>query len=147
MPARSHGLSHTKTHRAWGLMKNRCSNVRDRYYSDYGGRGIKVCERWLKFENFLADMGLSPAGTSIDRIDNNRGYEPGNCRWATAVEQARNKRTTRFATLDGQTLPITEWCERIGIKYWTVMCRINMRGWSVEEALTTPLLRPQKRCG
>ena len=84
----------TGTYRSWCDMIQRCTNPRRDNYERYGGRGITVCERWMTFANFLADMGERPDGTSIDRIDNYRGYEPGNCRWATAIEQAQNKRAS-----------------------------------------------------
>jgi hypothetical protein len=80
------------THRSWRAMVNRVTRPSHRFYKDYGGRGIAVCERWLDFENFLADMGERPKGLSLDRIDNDGNYEPGNCRWTDAKTQANNKR-------------------------------------------------------
>lgn len=92
----THGMTGTSTHNAWRSLKSRCENPNSDDYAEYGGRGIKVCERWQSFGNFLADMGVRPLGTSIDRVDVNGNYEPGNCRWATATEQSRNRRSCRL---------------------------------------------------
>lgn len=98
-------------------MRERCESPKARYYHRYGGRGISVCERWLKFENFLADMGERPPRMSLDRFPNNDGnYEPGNCRWATNLQQHRNKSSNRLISHEGETLTVTEWAERFGIQ-------------------------------
>jgi hypothetical protein len=90
----------TYTKSSFDHMHYRCSDKKSPSYPRYGGRGIQVCERWSSLENFIADMGLRPQGAQIDRIDNERGYEPGNCRWASASEQARNKRNNKLTELD-----------------------------------------------
>lgn len=102
----THGLSNSPEHRIWSGIKRRCLNTNAAEYPRYGGRGIMVCERWLEsFENFYADMGPRPPGTSIDRINNDGNYEPGNCRWATAAEQAHNRRRSTTRHVDD----LNEW--------------------------------------
>ena len=133
--AKTHGLSESETYRTWCHIKDRCNNPNDKRYADYGGRGITVCERWRTFENFIEDMGVRPAATSIDRIDNNKGYSPGNCRWATRVEQARNVRTNVLLCIDGVTATIAEWNEKQStVSYEAIRARLK-RGWSDKEAV------------
>src|ERR1043166_5399491 len=106
----THGLSKTSEYRIWGLMLHRCRNPRDARYKSYGGRGITVCERWWKFENFIADMGPRPSlSHSLDRYPDNDGpYSPENCRWATPEQQARNKGNSTSLTVGGRTATIAE---------------------------------------
>ena len=136
----THGESNkTPEYQCWINTKRRCTNPNARGFQDYGGRGIRVCERWSGengFQHFLADMGRKPSKShSIDRIDVNGNYCPENCRWATAKEQARNRTTTRLITHNGQTKCVTEWADELGIGYETLRVRLK-RGWSVERALS-----------
>ena len=94
-------------------MKRRCNNASQPCFRHYGGRGIRVCERWQRFENFLADVGERPDGMSIDRIDVDGDYEPGNCKWATRAEQSRNKRGTKLYTYNGKTMCMADWIKEI----------------------------------
>lgn len=136
----SHGMNGTPTYRSWQAMLTRCTNSNRAQFKDYGGRGIKVCERWLKFENFLADMGERPDGTTLDRFPNKDGdYEPGNCRWASRVEQNRNTRSNLQLTFCGKTQLAAQWADELGIKRYTLYARLNHYGWTVERALTTPV--------
>ena len=100
----------SKTYGVWQNMKNRCNNPNDKFFNDYGGRGIRVCKRWLKFENFLADMSEKPEGLSLDRIDNDGNYCKSNCRWTTIKIQQRNTRHNILFTIDGVTKCLSEWC-------------------------------------
>lgn len=133
---RTHGRAHTRTYAIWSGMITRCSNPARREYKWYGGRGIEVCKRWTKFQNFLDDMGEVPAGFSIDRINPNGPYSKDNCRWATATEQAANKSQTIYMTLLGETKPMAAWAKDLGIPYGTLKSRRRL-GWSDERALTT----------
>lgn len=121
----THGKSRSRVHNAWLGMKQRCENANHRFYSYYGGRGITVCERWQDFENFLADMGEPGEGETLDRVDNNRGYEPGNCRWASRREQMNNRRVNRTITWKGVTATVAEWSALTGIHYNTIAKRLD----------------------
>jgi hypothetical protein len=134
---RGHGMSSTRAYKIWAAMIRRCNGEMPNAAHKYQGRGIRVCERWLIFENFHEDMGQPPTGHSIDRIDNDRGYEPGNCRWATQTTQQRNRTNNHRLTLNGETKTLVEWSESQGIHPMTLRNRI-VSGWPVERALLTP---------
>ncbi len=121
----------------WMQMLARCRNQNSPAYVRYGGSGISVCERWKKFQNFFDDMGDPAPHLTIDRIDNDGNYEPGNCRWATRAEQRRNQRNVVRLTFQGKTQSLREWAQEIGISIGLLSCRLKL-GWSVEEALTKP---------
>lgn len=112
--SKNHGYSQTGIYRTWSQMKTRCLCPTTPAYQKYGGRGIMICDRWLKFENFLADMGPRPAGTTLDRIDNNGNYEPGNCRWATKSQQQNNTRRNVYITMNGRTQTLKMWLRELG---------------------------------
>lgn len=138
-PAVWHDANGKKTgaYLSWEAMVARCTNPAHTYFKNYGGRGIRICHRWLeRFENFLADMGERPSGTTLDRIDCNGDYEPINCRWATRSEQARNRRETVLIHAFGESLPIWEWAKRVRIHANLIRLRIRERGWDPERALT-----------
>lgn len=130
----SSGGGFSLTYRTWGNMLQRCLNKNNPAYHNYGGRGIKICNRWLRFENFLEDMGERQKGMTIERIDNNGNYEPGNCRWATRKEQCNNKRNNHFLTFNGKTKTVVQWSEIYNIKSHTISKRIKY-GWTVEKSL------------
>lgn len=131
-------------------MKSRCQNPNMANYADYGGRGIRVCNRWSRsFAHFLEDMGPKPKSAntgklrefSIERVDNEKGYGPGNCRWSTFTEQARNRRSNNLLTHDGRTQTLTEWALEVGMSKVTLRWRVR-RGWLAEDALKPPSPRP-----
>jgi hypothetical protein len=119
-------------------MHGRCNSPGNTGFARYGGAGIKICARWRKFENFYADMGERPEGKTLDRIDGSKGYEPGNCRWATRAEQANNTRTNRRLSFQGRTQTLTQWAVELGVRAPSLQARLH-RGWSAERALTTPM--------
>ena len=122
------------TYNSWSGMVARCTNPNHTTYRLYGGRGVRVCERWLNFANFLEDMGDKPSGTSLDRIDTNGNYEHSNCRWTDAKEQARNKRNNHILTIDGASKTVAEWSELLGIPASTISYRL-VHGASDKKAL------------
>ncbi len=132
-----HGKSDTRAHSIWTGMMSRCNNQNATGYARYGGRGITVCERWKKFISFLEDMGDPPAGYTLDRVDNDKGYYKENCRWATPIEQNNNTRSNRYITAFGETKTIAEWARERGMKYITLHRRIHWSKWSAEKAITT----------
>lgn len=139
----THG--HTKNNKwsgvyqSWSNMITRCTNSSSNEYKNYGGRGITVCQRWLKFENFLKDMGERPRGHQIDRINNDKGYYLKNCRWTTPKQQARNRRTNRLITFNGKTKCLANWAEDFNISQSRLRQRLYRDNWSMKRALTTPV--------
>ena len=130
----THGMSRTRTYKIWCGMVARTTKRSDKTHL-YFDKGVRTCDRWLSFENFYADMGDAPDGMSIDRINNNKGYEPGNCRWATNIEQNNNTSRNRLITARGESMTIAMWARKVGIKPNTI-CYCLRRGWAPEDAVT-----------
>ena len=142
---RRHGASRTQEYFVWKGMHARCRLPSNPQFKNYGARGITVCKRWDQFENFLADMGPRPGrGYSIERQDNNRGYGPDNCVWATAVVQGNNRRGNRLLTLRGVTKTLMVWSRELQMGRHAIERRLS-RGWSVEDALSLPLRSKNRR--
>ena len=144
-----HGMSNSPEYSCWKSIRRRCDKPDSEYYKDYGERGITVCSRWYEFESFYADMGNKPAPHategiySIERIDNNKGYSPSNCKWATNFEQQRNKRSNVNLTAFGVTKCLNDWAKDSGLHKDTIRWRIR-HGWSIASSVSTPS-RQQKR--
>lgn len=138
---KTHGLKYTREYGIWCNIKKRCYNKKSKAYYNYGGRGIKMCDRWLdKFENFFEDMGNCIINNgSIERIANNLGYFKENCRWATMLEQNNNKRNNIKLTYNSKTMTILEWSKLLGISKGLIAGRYH-RGWSIDRILNTPKL-------
>jgi hypothetical protein len=143
-----HGVTHGESdscswrasaeYRTWVKMHGRCRHKTDKRYEQYGGRGIRVCERWATYEAFLADVGRRPSAKhSLDRINVNGHYEPGNVRWATQIEQQRNRTNNRHITFRGRTQTLSAWVEELELVRTRVWARLSM-GWDVERAFTAP---------
>lgn len=137
-----HGQSKHPLHNVWDKMKSRCNNKKNNEYCNYGGRGIKVCDEWNNdfyvFYRWATENGYQK-GLTIDRIDNNKGYCPTNCRWATAKEQANNRRSNVLIMYKGKTQNLLKWSEEKNIPYEVLRARIKNYGWTIERALETPV--------
>jgi hypothetical protein len=135
-----HGRHKEPEYRSWVAAKARCFNPKNQAYADYGGRGIKVCEEWRNnFIAFYREMGPCPEGMSLDRIDNNRGYEPGNCRWASKFYQVRNTRSTKMLTFNSKTQVVSDWSRELNIPVTTILGRLK-RGLPIEHVLKPRLI-------
>lgn len=131
----THNHSRSRTYRSWQAMHNRCYNRKYSDYHNYGGRGIAVCPRWDKFENFLEDMGERPKGLDLDRTDNSGNYCKENCRWVTKAENNRNKRTNVLLAEGGKALCLVDFAKAHSISYEAFRTRFRRRGWSLEASL------------
>ena len=135
---KKHNLTRTRLYRIWRDMRSRCNNPKTRGYNRYGGRGIAVCNEWLDFENFnkwAINNGYND-NLTIDRIDNNKNYEPSNCRWATMEEQSQNTSKVINITYNNETHSLSKWARIIGISRHTLYARYK-NGWGIEKMLTT----------
>lgn len=124
----------TREYRTWALMKSRCLDKNNKKYKNYGARGIKVCEKWLSFENFLEDMGIKPKNLTLERINVNGNYEPSNCKWATHKEQANNKTNNVYLTYKNKTMNLSQWADFLNISYSVIRTRKH-RNYSIEKIL------------
>jgi len=133
----THGESKTAEYDVWTGIKNRCANENEPAFKNYGGRGIRVCVRWLdSFENFLLDVGRRPSAMhTLERVNNDGNYEPGNVRWATRTEQSRNRRSNKMLTFGSETMCLAAWAERVGLSSDCIAERLRL-GWSIDQALT-----------
>lgn len=124
----------SREYRIWANMKSRCQNKRSADYSRYGGRGIKVCDRWQDFEKFFSDMGRCPPGLTLERKNNSLGYNPANCEWAPQAKQQRNRRDTRLITYKEKTMCLTDWADFLGISRSTLQWRLN-HGHTIHDSI------------
>lgn len=141
-----HTHIHTRIYKIWSNMLSRCNNPNVPAYKNYGGRGIKVCDEWKQFPNFLKwsmDTGYDDTLT-IDRIDNDKGYCPNNCRWVTSITQGNNKRNNRIIEYNGQVLTLSEWARKLGVPYKSLAARIERR-WNIKDAFEKPYRKSSKQ--
>jgi len=134
----THGKSKYPVYNVWINMKARCLNSENPSFKNYGGRGIKICDRWMKFENFLSDMGEPLGQLEIDRIDNDGGYSKDNCKWSTIKQQSENRRSNRRFIFNGELKTISQLSEQSGINYFKLRARLLRLNWDLNKALTKP---------
>lgn len=137
--------SGTPTYYSWRSMRSRCLYPANPSWKHYGGRGITVCDRWLDYDDFIEDMGERPEGYTLERIDNNSGYSPENCRWATVRDQLNNQRRNRIVEYKGKRQTVGQWASELGIKFDTLWRRLSRM--PVEKALTPESLMPKWQHG
>lgn len=130
------GMSRTKIYKIWDGMIQRCTNIKNPRWEDYGGRGIKVCKRWHKVENFLEDMGERPKNKELDRENNNKGYNKKNCRWVSKPTNMNNRRNTIHITWKEKSRTLAQWARHLDIKYIVLWKRLYMYKWSIKKAFT-----------
>ncbi len=137
----THGMSHTKEHDTWCDIKKRCGNPNNSHYESYGGRGIKVCDRWREsFENFYADMGSCPKGFSIERVNVNGNYEPSNCKWISMKDQMKNLQKSRYLEYNGKRMIMADWARDFGIRPNDIAYRLKKQSFeSLARYYTSPL--------
>lgn len=133
----THGMYGSPEYKSWRAMLDRCRNPNSYAFDDYMGRGITVCDRWSKFENFYADMGSRPPGLTLERVDNSKGYTPGNCEWVTRKQQTNNRRSNVNITYNGRTQTVSQWENEFEVRRGFFHERLRA-GWSPEKAFTTP---------
>lgn len=142
---KKHGLTESSEYVIWQSMRQRVKNPNNRRHASYSGRGIDICARWEDFETFLKDMGPRPSTLhSIDRIDNDKGYSPDNCRWATPKQQMANRRNSLYVEYKGETLVMAELARRCGIPANTLRARVVEKGWDINRATTQPVRYKRK---
>lgn len=143
----THGHTNSRLYSIWSNMKTRCNNSHCDMFSHYGGKGISFCDEWRSFTDFeqwALENGYQD-GLSIDRLDNSKGYNQDNCRWATMKCQQNNRTNNHMITYQGETLTLKQWSEKLGLPYGTLLARAS-RGWSDEELLTVPIRRMRNVC-
>ena len=137
-------MTGTGVHASWVSMRERCRNPNIARAKIYSGKGITVCKRWEKFENFYADMGDRPEGKSLERLDRNKNYTMANCIWASPRDQAINRDSTRLITANGKTMHLTDWARKLNVQPSAIRWRID-NGWSEERAVTTKARKDMRR--